>query len=371
MPFYHADPVSADIIADWYFAPLLPWQYQTWQYFTENLAKLPHAVLLSGSVGTGKRAFAYRFLAWALCENRLPQQACGYCESCQWLKSGTHPNILIVPPIAPILEADGKKSEKTNDKNNEKTKKSATLADTSPVHRQSALIKIDDVRALQSFIQQSSQGRRFVVIHQADSMTLAAANALLKTLEEPANNVILILLSDTPARLLPTVRSRLQRFEVSKVTSSQGVTYLQSQMTSDQTPAHISQALQISGNAPMVAMDILNSPWYQQRQLWLNSWQALRQGSRQPIQASDYWQSTLSLSDFLYLSQLMLEDIAKLNMQISPLQQDINFSKLMPLPSVMAIHTLEQTIEQIWQDRTQHLQDKLCYDRLMVQFAQI
>ena len=57
-----------------------------------------------------------------------------------------------------------------------------------------------------------------MVIHQADAMTLAASNALLKTLEEPAENVLMLLISDSPCSILPTIRSRLQSFSVSHVT---------------------------------------------------------------------------------------------------------------------------------------------------------
>lgn len=373
-PFYLADPVDWQTVQTWLFAPLLPWQQGQWQYFTEHFPKLPHAILFAGSAGTGKRAFTYRLVAWLLCENKLldhnsqnPSVACGHCASCQWLKSNTHPNLLTVPTIVgPEIE----NNEKTDAK---KSAKKPTLTDTSPTHHNTQSIKIDDIRAMTEFVQTRAEGVKIVVVHQAESMTLGASNALLKTLEEPADNVLILLLSDTPSRLLPTIRSRLQQFNVSKMTAEQSLAFMQAQLanTNQYTMQHLAQANTISGFAPFVAMDMLVSAWYQQRQTWLNSWQAIRAGQRTVVQASDFWQKQLSLSDFLFLSQLMLADIISLSMQLSPNQTDIDWQKLQPLPPILALYALQQTMTQIEQDRRQNIQEKLCYDKLLGQMSQI
>ncbi|ELA08838.1 DNA-directed DNA polymerase [Moraxella macacae 0408225] len=358
---YHPiDPVDQTVIKNWLFDDLLPWQRTTWQYFTEHFndgVKLPHALLIAGNAGTGKRAFVYRFVAWAFCQQKSNiDTACGKCESCQWLLANTHPNLYQIPPLA-VSEID-KKPKKTNQ-----------LQDQSPTHQHSALIKIDDIRQMQPFVQQSSDGIRMVVIHQADSMTLGASNALLKTLEEPAPNVLLFLISDTPSQLLPTVRSRLQFFNVSDINPKQSLDFMQQRLAnvdpSDFDLFDLKQVNQMSGFAPFVAMDMLYSEWYQQRQIWLNSWQAVRSASRGVIQASDYWQKTLSLSDFLYLSQLMLLEIGNYCNDLPVAQTDIQFDKLQPKPDLRAILHLQNVINQIWLDRRQHIQDKLCYDKLI------
>ena len=89
-----------------YFAPLLPWQQPLWTQLTERVLSpqpsLPHALLAAGMSGLGKREFVWRLVAWLLCRQRdsQPLGACGSCESCQWLKSGTHPSLQVLPLIS-------------------------------------------------------------------------------------------------------------------------------------------------------------------------------------------------------------------------------------------------------------------------------
>lgn len=355
--FYQPDPVNWATIQSWLFAPLLPWQQQAWDYLTARYPDIPHAMLFAGNAGTGKRAFVYRFIAWALCHNRpsaLPTVACGQCDSCQWLMAGTHPSLKILPE--PLADTPTK-PRATRPKANE-------LQDQAPAHTSAVTLKIDDIRQMQPFVQQASQGSRIVVLHQADSMTLGASNALLKTLEEPADNVLLLLISDHPSRLLPTIRSRLQAIPVSRLTPQQSLDFMRrlSPQTDSQSLAHVNE---VSGYAPLVALQMLHSRWYTQRQVWLSTWQALRSGQRSITQASDYWQKTLSLSDFLYLSQLMVSDINKQLLGFSLSADALPMAKLVPLPSQQALYRLQQTIDEIWLDKRQHLQDRLCYDKLL------
>ena len=109
---------------------------------------------------------------------------------------------------------------------------------------------------------------------------------------------------------------------------------------------------------------MLNSEWYQHRQTWINSFQAVRSGQRTPVQASNYWQKTLTLTDFLYLSQALLIPLGQFAVGISASSNDLDFGKLQPAPTLKQISQLQQVIDQIWQDRQQHIQDKLCYDKI-------
>lgn len=364
--FYHPDPIAHSTVKPWLFADLLAWQCPTWQYLTEHFPNIPHAMLFAGNAGTGKRAFVYRFVAWALCQQKTVNgqnlaTACGHCDSCQWLIANTHPSLYQLPSV---LDDD---SETPTKKSSKKAieKKTAKLQSEAPIHEQTALIKIDDIRELQPFVQQSSGRVRFVVIHQAHAMTLGASNALLKTLEEPADNVLICLISDTPSQLLPTIRSRLQSFAVSQVSAEQSLDFMQ-RLLPTANPDDLQQVNALSDNAPFVALDMLHSSWYQHRQTWLNTWQAIRSQQRSPLQASDYWQKTLSLSDFLYLSKLMLNAVVIQSISDSePSNNNLNWQKLDPSPTLAAIFALQQIIDEIWQDRRQHIQDKLCYDKLL------
>src|SRR5699024_6493309 len=143
------------------------------------------------------------------CHNRdqSPLGACGDCESCQWLKSGTHPSLQVLPTISMPMNAATHDSHAAL-KGSNKSKTANTLTSnqaTKTAVKGLLTIKIDDIRALQPFIYQGGQGMRICVLDHAEQMTVAAANALLKTLEEPQAQVHLFLISDSPAKLLPTI----------------------------------------------------------------------------------------------------------------------------------------------------------------------
>lgn len=161
---------------------LLPWQRAQWQRVAQQIerAQLPHALLLAGPLGVGKRMFARALGAVLLCRSPQYGAACGQCKSCLLLAADTHPDWHWLAP-----EEAGK------------------------------AIKIDQVRELVEQMTQTAQqgGRKLVFMAPAEAMNRNAANALLKTLEEPTAAALLILISDMPGRLLPTIRSRCQRLD--------------------------------------------------------------------------------------------------------------------------------------------------------------
>ena len=155
-------------------AEAYPWQDSLWQQMAGR-AQHAHAYLLHGPAGIGKRALAERLMASLLCKTPVGLEACGTCKSCSLLAAGSHPDNYILEPE----EAD-------------------------------KAIKVDQVRDLVSFVVQTAQlgGRKVVLVEPVESMNINAANALLKSLEEPSGNTILLLVSHQSSRLLPTIRSR-------------------------------------------------------------------------------------------------------------------------------------------------------------------
>ncbi|WP_321836653.1 DNA polymerase III subunit delta' [Pseudomonas kulmbachensis] len=155
-------------------AEAYPWQDSLWQHMAGR-AQHAHAYLLHGPAGIGKRALAERLMASLLCKHPVGLEACGACKSCSLLAAGSHPDNYILEPE----EAD-------------------------------KAIKVDQVRDLVSFVVQTAQlgGRKVVLVEPVESMNINAANALLKSLEEPSGNTILLLVSHQSSRLLPTIRSR-------------------------------------------------------------------------------------------------------------------------------------------------------------------
>jgi DNA polymerase-3 subunit delta' len=155
-------------------AEAYPWQDSLWQQMAGR-AQHAHAYLLHGPAGIGKRALAERLMARLLCQRPVGLDACGQCKSCMLLAAGSHPDNYVLEPE----EADKG-------------------------------IKVDQVRDLVSFIVQTAQmgGRKVVLVEPVEAMNINAANALLKSLEEPSGNTVLLLVSHQPSRLLPTVKSR-------------------------------------------------------------------------------------------------------------------------------------------------------------------
>ncbi len=159
-------------------------------------AHLPHAMLLTGPSGLGKRAFAESMAAFLLCEAPVNESglhaACGQCESCHWLKGGNHPDFRRLGP-----GTDDEENADETEANPKEKKKSVN-------------IPISAIRALEDFVFVGSHrnGRRIIVITEAEAMQGPAANALLKILEEPPSSVYFILVSSRPRTLLPTIRSR-------------------------------------------------------------------------------------------------------------------------------------------------------------------
>jgi DNA polymerase-3 subunit delta' len=165
-----------------------PWTAAVEAEFSERLRenRLPHAILLAGPRDTGKTEIATKFVAGLLClENRYP--ACGACRSCQLLASGAHPD---------RYQVSFEINRKTGDLRKE--------------------IVIGQVRELISSLNLTNtiSRRKAALIHPAEAMNRSAANALLKTLEEPPGEAVLILVVHDAARLPATIRSRCQNLLV-------------------------------------------------------------------------------------------------------------------------------------------------------------
>lgn len=357
-----------------YFAPLLPWQQALWQRLTNTALQnghLPHAMLASGMAGIGKRAFVWRWVAWQLCHNRVdnPQSACGHCESCQWLTAGTHPNLAVLPQAYLPKSADHQQMvEQTA--SSKKSDKKANKLQIQKQQNSKPKIKIDDVRAIQDFVHQGSSGMRICVFDHADTMTIAAANALLKTLEEPKQGVQLILITDKPSLLLPTIKSRVQQLPLTDIANAQVIEYVKTAVAHLQlSDEQIAQLLHLSANAPLQAVAMAQADWYGMRELWLKTWLSLRSGSRSAVVASDYWQTQLSLEDFIKLSQVMLTDIQRLSLDLPTYQQDMDFSAVTNTPEVLACSQFNQHLQWVSQSLKQNIQDKLAYDEIIQALA--
>ncbi len=174
---------------------IYPWQSSVWQRLSADPHRLPHALLLEGPAGIGKRDFSLALAAALLCAKPLTQAGgCGRCPSCHWFRAGTHPDFCLLEPLT---------EEGGEEEGGQPTRKKREIT-------------VAQVRALENFVNLSSVGggARVVVLSPADALNPAAANALLKTLEEPGPATYFLLVTDQAQRLLPTVRSRCQRLSM-------------------------------------------------------------------------------------------------------------------------------------------------------------
>ncbi|MGM9514480.1 DNA polymerase III subunit delta' [Roseateles sp. DB2] len=163
-----------------------------------------HALLVQGPEGVGQLEMALALAQSWLCESPLSTGlACGRCASCHLFQSRSHPDFMLLVPDAWRdalgLEADEAEVAKDGEGKVSKSKPSRE-------------IKVDAVRAMLGFAQvTAARGRaKVVVLFPAESLNTVAANALLKTLEEPAGLLRFVLASSAPESLLPTIRSRCQ-----------------------------------------------------------------------------------------------------------------------------------------------------------------
>ena len=161
-----------------------------------------HALLVQGPAGVGQFDLALLLAQAWLCESPLADKtACGQCASCKLFHSRTHPDFQVLLPEA-LREPLGFGAPEAEGAAEPKVGKA----------KPSREIKIDAVRAMLSFtLSTSARGRaKVVVVYPAEALNTVAANALLKTLEEPAGQLRFVLASTSPEALLPTIRSRCQ-----------------------------------------------------------------------------------------------------------------------------------------------------------------
>lgn len=209
-----------------------PWQSQQWAKLLRlaQTGRLPHALLLSGESETGKLDFAQAVARYMLCRQTLgvndnASEACGECRSCLLLNAGSHPDFLLLQPDEP-----GKQ------------------------------LRIALMRSLNDFSASRSHqgGWKVVVIEPAEALNISAANALLKTLEEPGEQTLLMLVSHRPGGLLPTIRSRCQVMSFPPASAELAMPWLHAAEDSSardkKAAARMALALERAGQRPLRAL---------------------------------------------------------------------------------------------------------------------
>jgi DNA polymerase-3 subunit delta' len=220
-----------------------PWQTDDWSRLQQLRAHWPHALLLHGEAGIGKLKFAQHLAQGLLCEAQQPNgEPCGKCAACVWFSQGNHPDYRALVPEALAALVGAQQGESDEKSDGDEGKKTRTP---------SKEIKIEQVRALLDFCSLGSHrgGARVVLLYPAEALNVAAANALLKTLEEPPSGVVFLLVSARVDRLLPTIISRCRQWPMSVPQPDAAVAWLAEQGVAD--PAAL---LSEAGGAPLAAL---------------------------------------------------------------------------------------------------------------------
>ncbi|WP_185266532.1 DNA polymerase III subunit delta' [Halopseudomonas xiamenensis] len=231
-----------------------PWHLPVWDGLTAR-TRHAHAYLFGGLPGVGKRLFAEAFAASLLCLQPDAGRACGHCRSCQLRQAGSHPDRLVVEP-----EEQGK------------------------------AIRIDAVRRLADFMGQTAQqgGRKVIILHPAEAMNLNAANALLKSLEEPSAETYLLLVSDQPSRLLPTIRSRCRVQALPTPSYEQAMGWLAEHLPQLDAGQHAALLL-MAGGAPLRALALHEMDAASLREQVVEGVKALLKNQQSASQLAERW----------------------------------------------------------------------------------
>ncbi len=236
-------------------ADIYPWQQQQWARIAGRRLKnqMPHALLLSGYGGLGKTHFAQVLARSLVCPQPLEHGvACGTCDACRLSAAGNHPDIQWVKP-----EEEGK------------------------------VIKIDAIRSLGGKTVLTARGSeyRVFIIDPADALNNAAANALLKTLEEPVSKTVLILVSSHPDRLPATIRSRCQILVFNTPEPAILRQWLKGKIPADQ----VDSLSALAGNAPLQILQGVEDKQLERASELLKQLQSLKNRKTNPLLIASEW----------------------------------------------------------------------------------
>lgn len=239
-------------------------------------ARLPHALLLRGPAGVGKYRFARRLLAAILCElDEFTQRPCGLCRACRLIAADTHPDLHVLAPL------EGKQQ-----------------------------IGIDQVRNLIERIGLTPQygGRKAVIVAPAEGMTRAAANTLLKTLEEPPGDALFVLVAHRAGALPATIRSRCQIVDFPVPDVAQARSWLAAELHSQETAE---TALRLAHGAPLKALRLTADGALAGRGAILENLDLLVRGDGDPIAIAERWRDA-GLLDALHWQVSMVCDLIRM-----------------------------------------------------------
>lgn len=245
--------------------PPFPWQEASWRKLIHYVEadRVPHALMVDGPEGLGKLRLATCFAGYLLCRGpRTPESRCGRCDGCRLLDAGTHPDLIRVEPPEP-----GK------------------------------AITVDRIRELAETLSLSAEQNQYrvVIIRPADRMNAAAANAFLKTLEEPGNGSLMMLLTARPWDLPATIKSRCQKLHIALPDRSLAKAWLDERVPEEESDA----LLAIAAGAPLKALDMGAAGILERRNAAFSWWCEVGAHQAEPVGSAEKL-SSLPLRELIF-----------------------------------------------------------------------
>jgi DNA polymerase-3 subunit delta' len=256
-----------------------PWLQPQWAALVSALhrGRFPHALLVTGQPGTGKAVFTASLTALLLCEEAAGRDSpCGRCPGCRLLAAGNHPDLFRI--------ASGEDA---------------------------TAIKVDQIRALAEALSFSHHGHawKVAILDPADAMNSNAANSLLKTLEEPTDNTVLLLVSHQPARLPATIRSRCQEVHIDVPVREMALQWLSERNAGTRSDIYLS----LAGGAPLLALELAQGNVLEERRERFRQFAGIVSGREDPLAVAQRWAGDEDLQGLRW-SREWLMDLLRIRM---------------------------------------------------------
>lgn len=297
-----------------------PWQRQQWQHLLSLKIKqqMPHALLLVGYRGLGKLSFAQNLAKTLLC-TQGQSESCNICRDCYLYEVASHPDYNLLSPQA-----------------------------------EATAIKIDEIRRLILIANQTPQqaASKVIVIEPAEAMNMAAANALLKTLEEPPGKTHFLLVSHQLNQLPATIRSRCQIIRFSAPTFEDGCAWIKQQ---GKQQHNIELMLSLADHSPLLAMQLMQTTYLEQRNELLADLERLIMTNVSLVGIAEQWLK----KDYKLIIKLLLNFIV----DMIRLKSQLNLGYITNKDIVVSLQTLASSFEQaslyVLLDKLYHLRQLL------------
>jgi DNA polymerase-3 subunit delta' len=250
-----------------------PWLQWFWERLTatHRQHRFPHALLLTGQPGMGKAVFADELARFLLCERPTDGTSpCRQCTSCTLFEAGNNPDYFRLTP-----EED------------------------------SRVIKIDQIRALSEDLSLTSHGNGYkvAVVTPADVLNVNAANSLLKTLEEPSDNTVLVLVSAHPARLPATIRSRCQEVRLQATDREMTTRWLAARYPGPSPEVYVA----LANGAPLQALQLVQEQALEERQRRFRALVDIHAGRESPLAVAEDWAADADLKGLRWMREWLMD----------------------------------------------------------------